>query len=404
MSVINIGIFGRRNVGKSSLINLLCGEDVAIVSHHPGTTTDVVRKRIELPSIGKCNLIDTAGVDDDGDLGLKRVERSLKMVNQVDLALLLFSGNIFAREELSLLKHLKKNSVPTILVHNQSDIIPLDPALSGDLMGRYGVDIIEFSCADIDEESRKSEIALLLAYLEKGLTQIEPYRDKGMFDGIRYVSKGKRVLLVCPIDSEAPVGRLILPQVKAIRELLDIGAIVTIIQPENLEEFLSSNPAPHLVVTDSQAFRFVHSTLPNNIPLTSFSVLLAKSRGCYHNYLEGTPKISALKDGDKVLILESCSHHSSCEDIGRVKLPALFSKYSGKSFEFDVVPGMDSLPADIEKYALVVQCGGCVITSKQLYLRLKGAIDKGVPVTNYGMAIAYMNGIPLSVDGIREGE
>lgn len=400
MGVINIGVFGRRNVGKSSIINLLCGENVSIVSDIPGTTTDGVKKRIELPSLGKCNIIDTAGVDDTGRLGQMRVEKSLQIINQIDMALLLFSGNIFAKEEQHLLSLLKEGDIPTILIHNQSDILPLDPTLSADLMNRYGVDVVEFSCAYNDTTLIKEEVELLLALLEKGATLLEPYKERGLFDGIAQAQQGKRVILVCPIDSEAPVGRLILPQVKAIRHLLDRGAVAIVLEPKALASYIKENPLPDLVVTDSQVFGEVAKIIPPQIPLTSFSVLMARSRGCYKYYLEGTPKISELKDGDKVLILESCSHHSTCEDIGRVKLPALFRKFTGKELEFEVLPGLEKIE-NIEKYSLVVQCGGCVITSKQLYMRLKPAITMGIPVTNYGMAIAYMKGITLSPEGIR---
>lgn len=405
MSTINIGIFGRRNVGKSSLINTLTGQDFAIVSPTPGTTTDPIRKRIELPSIGKCHLIDTAGIDDSGDLGSKRVEKSLEAIKQVDVALLLFTANIFSYDEMTLLKELRNEDVPTIVVHNQSDIVPLDPAIAIELMQKYAVDVVEFSCARIDEQTQKEEIDMLLAYLEKAVAQTAPYRERAMFDGIipDKPKRGKQhnVVLVCPIDSEAPAKRLILPQAMAIRDLLDRGAVATVLQPAALRKHLREHPAPDLVVTDSQVFEEVAKILPKKIPLTSFSVLLARSRGCYANYLEGTPKISTLKDGDRVLILESCTHHSSCEDIGRVKLPALFRKFTGKQLEFDIVSGLDKIGRNITDYALVAQCGGCMITSKQLYSRLKPAIKKGIPVTNYGMAIAYMKGINLSADGVR---
>lgn len=405
MAVINIGIFGRRNVGKSSLLNLLAGQNFSIVSDHPGTTTDPTRKRIELPKIGRCNLIDTAGIDDTGELGLQRVAKSRDIIRQVDVAILIFTANIFSFEELSLLKELREAEVPTIALHNQSDIVPLDPAIAMDIMQQYAVDVVEFSCARIDEQMQRGEVDMLMAYLEKAVAQTAPYRERAIFDGIipdkprRGVQH--RVLLVCPIDSEAPVGRLILPQTMAIRDLLDRGAVATVLQPAALRKHLRENPAPDLVVTDSQVFGEVSKIVPKRIPLTSFSVLLARSRGCYANYLDGTPKISNLQDGDRILILESCTHHSSCEDIGRVKLPALFRKFTGKQLKFDVVSGLDNIGRPLEDYALIAQCGGCMITSKQLYLRLKPAIKRGIPVTNYGMAIAYMKGIKLSADGIR---
>ena len=404
MALTNIGIFGRRNVGKSSLINLLTGQDTAIVSDTPGTTTDPVRKRMEILGIGKCNLIDTAGIDDTGDLGEQRVAKTYQAAAQVDVALLLFTANLFSREEVQMLNALREAQVPTIAVHNQSDIVPLDPAVAMDIMHKYAVDVVEFSCARIDDTLRRDETDMLLAYIEKAVAQAAPFRERAMFDGIipDKPKRGKqhRVLLVCPIDSEAPAGRLILPQTMAIRDILDRGAVATVLQPAALRKYLRENPVPDLVVTDSQVFGEVSGILPKKVPLTSFSVLLARSRSCYPNYLEGTPKISRLQDGDRVLILESCTHHSSCEDIGRVKLPALFRKFTGKQLEFDIVSGLDQITRPVEEYALIAQCGGCMITSKQLYNRLKPAITKGIPVTNYGMAIAYMKGVKLSADGI----
>jgi [FeFe] hydrogenase H-cluster maturation GTPase HydF len=397
MALTNIGLFGRRNVGKSSLVNLLSGQEISIVSSVPGTTTDAVRKRIELPDMGKCLLIDTAGIDDSGDLGTMRVEKSAAIARQVDIALILFANNIFGREERELLEFFRDEDTPVILVHNQSDLVPLDPAVAVELAETYHIDVVEFSCKNTDIQGRESAVELLLAYLYKAYLQVAPYQQKGMFEGLDY----SRVLLVCPIDSEAPEGRLILPQAMAIRELLDKRAIVSVVQPDTLKQYLETSPLPELVVTDSQAFSEVAAVVPASVPLTSFSVLMARKSSCYKHYLEGTPKISNLQDGDRILILESCTHHSSCEDIGRVKLPALFRKFTGKSLEFDVVAGLDKIERNISEYSMVVQCGGCMITSKQLHMRLKPAIKAGIPVANYGMAIAYMKGVKLSADGIR---
>lgn len=218
------------------------------------------------------------------------------------------------------------------------------------------------------------------------------YAEIPMFSGI--VSSRDHVLLVCPIDSEAPTGRLILPQVNAIRNLLDIGAYTTVVQPSGLEDiFRNGNPGFSLAVTDSQAFAEAARTVPEDVPLTSFSMLLARSKGCFKEYCAGTSRIDRLEDGDRILILESCTHHSSCDDIGRVKIPALMRKYTGKSLEFEVVGGLDRIPGEVTDYAMVLQCGGCMITKRQLYSRLLPAIRAGVPVSNYGMAISYMKGI-----------
>lgn len=397
MNLTNIGIFGRTNTGKSSLINTLIGQEFAIVSDTPGTTTDPIKKRLEIFGLGPCQLIDTAGLDDNSELGKKRVAKTKEVIAQIDLALLLFTANNFDNVEKKLLKELKEMNVPVILVHNQSDIIPLNPETASELSEIYAFDLIEFSCSLIDEDEQREVVELLLSLIVKGAAE-SPYRERPLFENM--IEKDDEVVLVCPIDSQAPTGRLILPQVMAVRDLLDRQAIATVLLPEQLpiyiETKVNSSPLsipPKLVVTDSQVFSQVAKIVPAEIPLTSFSMLLARSKGCFYDYIEGTPTISQLKDGDRILILESCSHHASCEDIGRVKLPNLFKKFTGKKLEFEIVAGLDKIPREITEYALVAQCGGCVITARQLASRLQPALKKKVPVTNYGMAIAYMSGI-----------
>ena len=390
-TAVNIGIFGRRNVGKSSLINTLVGQEVAIVSDHPGTTTDPVRKRMEIFGLGPCVLIDTAGIDDDGDLGRMRVARTEEVAAQIDVALLLFSAGDFGKPEEDMMSVLERYSVPVVLIHSKSDISLADNGLKGLILEKYpDAGFQEFSCAAGVSE-KKDMIQSLLGTLLR-LVRASRLTERPMFEGI--VSAGQRVLLVCPIDGEAPTGRLILPQVNAIRSLLDIGAVATVVQPAALAGlFPGKGERFDLVVTDSQAFSEVASAVPEEVPLTSFSMLLARSKGCFDKYIQGTSAIDRLKDGDRVLILESCSHHSSCEDIGRVKIPALLRRRTGKDLTFDVVGGLDSIGRPVTDYALVLQCGGCMITRRQLYSRLLPAIENGVPVTNYGMAISYMKGI-----------
>ena len=379
-TAVNIGIFGRRNVGKSSLINTLAGQEVAIVSDHPGTTTDPVRKRMEIFGLGPCVLIDTAGIDDDGSLGRMRVARTEEVTAQIDIALLLFSASDFGKPEEDLMDILTRYSVPVVLIHSKSDISSVDSRLKDRLLQKYpDAGFQDFSSsAGIPEKD--SMIQSLLETVRR-LVSSSRMVERPMFDGI--VSAGQRVLLVCPIDSEAPTGRLILPQVNAIRSLL---AALPGMFRENGERF-------DLVVTDSQAFSEVASAVPEQVPLTSFSMLLARSKGCFDKYIQGTPAIDRLEDGDRVLILESCSHHSSCEDIGRVKIPALLRRRTGKNLVFDVVGGLDGIGRPVTDYALVLQCGGCMITRRQLYSRLLPAIENDVPVSNYGMAISYMKGI-----------
>ncbi|EKD31813.1 MAG: hypothetical protein ACD_77C00245G0007 [uncultured bacterium] len=386
-----VGVFGRRNSGKSSLINTLSGEQVAIVSETPGTTTDPVKKRMEIFGVGPCVFIDTAGIDDSGDLGTQRVAKTRQIIDTIDLAILLYTNNELGHFELELLNSFKKNNIPVIIVHNQSDIIPMDKELALEITAKHQIDIIEFSCGMLDEAAQKEAVEQLTSLIVKGLTQ-SPFAERGLFEGL--VETDDIVVLVTPIDSEAPEGRIILPQVNAIRDVLDRGGVSVVLQPAAIENyFKNNNKKIKIVVTDSQAFEFVNQAVPKDIPLTGFSVLLARSKADFENYLKGTPKIDELKDGDRILILESCSHHSSCDDIGRVKIPKLLLKRTGKKIEWDVVAGLDKIPLPIESYALVVQCGGCMITQRQLMMRLNPAVKKSVPVTNYGMTLAWCMGI-----------
>ena len=388
---IYIGIFGRRNSGKSSLINKLSGEDVAIVSDIPGTTTDPIKKRMEISGVGPVVLVDTAGIDDEGELGAKRVERTKQVIKQIDLAILIYTNNLFEKFEKDLSESFFKEGIPFIIVHNQSDIVPMEQNLALDLTTKLRCDSLEFTCAALDEEDQRVIVENLVSLIVKNLED-SLFVKRGMFDNL--VNTGDNILLVTPIDSEAPEGRLILPQVNAIREILDLGGVVTVLQPDQLKSFLDLNSSKiSLVVTDSQVFDRVSKSIPQNLPLTGFSILLAYSKSNFEKYLEGTPVIDKLKDGDRVLILESCSHHSSCDDIGRVKIPALLKKRSGAAIEWEVVAGLDLIKRPITDYALVVQCGGCMVTQKQLFSRLREAIEAGVPVTNYGMTLAWCMGI-----------
>ena len=388
MNVKHIGIFGRRNAGKSSLINLLLGQDFAIVSDKAGTTTDPVKKRMEIPGVGPVQLIDTAGVDDTGEVGEKRVGKTLKLIEEVDLAILVFTANVFGKEEKELLMKFKENDVPVVVVHNQSDIVPLDCGVAGDLTNMYGCDVVEFSCCMIDPQEQRDAVEMLVAFITKGL--LLSGGERTIMEGL--VEPGDNIVLVCPVDSEAPAGRLILPQVMAIRDILDNGGVAIVLQPEQLQGYLQGGTPVKMVVTDSQAFKQVAAIVPQEIPLTSFSVLMARAKGPYEAYLKGAPAIDSLKDGDNVLVLESCTHHTSCEDIGRVKIPAMLQKRAGCKLNFTFVGGLDELPS-LEGFALVLQCGGCMVTRRQLCNRIRRVVAAGVPVTNYGMCIAYVTGI-----------
>ena len=402
MGVKHIGIFGKRNVGKSSLINILLGQEVAIVSDTPGTTTDPVKKRMEIPDIGAVQLIDTAGFDDGGEVGLKRVDKTMKVIEEIDMALLVFTGNVFGKEEKDVLARLKEFDVPVVVVHNQSDIIPLDCGVAGDLNNMYDCDVVEFSCKMPDPEQQREAVDMLMAFIVKGLLLGD--REKTIMEGL--VAPGDKFVLVCPIDSEAPAGRLILPQVMAIRDILDNGGIATVLQPEQLEGYLKDSSVK-MVVTDSQVFRQVSQIVPESVPLTSFSVLMARAKGPFEEYVKGVKAIETLKEGDKVLVLESCTHHTSCDDIGRVKIPAMLQKKCGCKLQFTFISGLDELPPheQLSDYALALQCGGCMVTRRQLANRIRRVVAAGVPVTNYGMCIAFVTGIfQRSVSDILKSE
>lgn len=381
----HIGIFGRRNNGKSSLINAFTGQDTAIVSDVAGTTTDPVKKSIEIAGIGPAVMIDTAGIDDSGELGQKRILRSRDMLKLIDLAILVISGNLFDEPEKGLIADFRKNDLPFLVIHNKSDLQPAEKELLKVIHDRYSVPVIEFSAkypTNLEEVIQAVQEAMPeSAYLKKPL----------LGDLISY---GDVVLLITPIDIEAPEGRMILPQVQVIRDVLDNNGVVVICKEREVDAYLRKmDPKPALVITDSQVFPKADAAVPRNIPLTSFSIVLARQKGDFANYIKGTPFISKLKDGDRVLILESCSHHVSCDDIGRIKIPRWLSSFTGKKLEFTVVAGLDRIPGEMKEYAMVIQCGSCMITRKQLISRLKPAIDAGIPVTNYGMAIAYVHGI-----------
>ena len=380
----HIAVFGRCNSGKSSLINALTGQQVAIVSHVPGTTTDPVKKIMELSGVGAVTLVDTAGVDDNGALWLQRVARTQSILKEADLALLIFTDNTIGEDEKNWIAAFKTASLHYILVHNKSDLCALNPSLAGELTQRYRCDLCE--CSALEGKG----ISLLLKLIEKNILSTATPK-KSLLDNL--ISQGQTVVLVCPLDSEAPEGRLILPQVQTIRDILDHQAVAVVLTESSFPTYMKENRPVDVVITDSQLFGWVEQYVPTHIPLTSFSVLLAHYKGLFAHFIEGTPLLSRLQDGDKVLILESCTHHATCEDIGRVKLPNRIKSFTKKIIHFEWVSGLDSLPDRLDTFALVIQCGGCMVTQKQLAARIAAVLEQRVPVSNYGMALAYMSGI-----------
>jgi len=381
----HIGIFGRRNFGKSSLINALTGQEVAIVSAHPGTTTDPVKKSVEFPGIGPVILIDTAGIDDSGDLGMKRGDKAMQVMKIIDLAIVVLNNNELGNYEIGLVDNLYESGVPYVFVHNKSDLFPMTPEFRDQVISVFNAPVIAFNSV------HPGNLDALIDSICKTMP-VSAWQKQSLLGDL--VSYGDIVLLITPIDIEAPEGRLILPQVQAIRDLLDNDCVAVVIKEREVDSFLrKTGIKPALVVCDTSVILKADASIPKDIPLTGFSILLAHFKGEFENYLQGTPRIGELKDGDRVLLLESCTHHVSCDDIGRVKIPRWMSSYSGKKLNFDVVTGLNHLDRKISEYALVVQCGGCMITRKQLVNRLKPAIDAGIPVTNYGMAIAWMQGV-----------
>jgi [FeFe] hydrogenase H-cluster maturation GTPase HydF len=340
---------------------------------------------MEITGIGPVVMIDTAGTDDSGELGKKRVARTREIFRHIDLGILVAAENLFDQEEKSVIDQLNKWEVPYLVVHNKSDLESLSGETRKIIQELTKQEGIEFSTTDPHNREE------LIRQIRTSIPETA-YLSKSLVGDI--ISQGDLVLLITPIDEEAPEGRMILPQVQAIRDILDNDAIAIVAKEREVDSLLKRlSPEPALVITDSQVFKKADASIPDHIPLTSFSTVLARYKGDFEHYLEGTPQLSNLENGDKVLILESCTHHVSCDDIGRVKIPRWLSNFTGKQLVYEVVAGLNKVPGDITDYSIVIQCGGCMITRKQLINRLKPAVDAGIPVTNYGMAIAYMHGI-----------
>ena len=379
-----IAVFGLRNSGKSSLINALTGQQVAIVSDLAGTTTDPVKKTMEISGAGPVVFIDTAGIDDSGGLGAQRVAASKAVIKEADLGLLLFTHNTINETVREWAEACNRASLPVIWVHHKSDLCPLDPQIAGELSRDYHTEVCSCSARD------GTGIEDLLTCIQKKLKS-SVYSPKSLLG--RLINKDQTVVLVCPIDSEAPEGRLILPQVQTIRDVLDNQALALVLTEASFKDYMQKGLPADLIITDSQLFGWVEKWVPPALPLTSFSVLLAHYKGLFIQFLAGTPVLSRLQDGDQVLVLESCSHQVGCEDIGRVKLPNRIRSFTGKDIRFTIVAGLDPLPERTDVFALAIQCGGCMVTQRQLQARVADLLDQHIPISNYGMALAYMSGI-----------
>lgn len=376
---IHIGIFGKVNSGKSSLINLLAAREVSIVSDREGTTTDSVYKSMELLGLGPVTIMDTPGVCDKSFLGKLREQRLERDIEKADIAIILFSDSDIGRE-LELIKKLKKSKI--LLVINKVDILS---AQEKENIYKNLKDL-PFKIIEISTKEKNG-----IEELKKELVKLKPEEAPLIFDGL--VKKGDRVLLIMPQDIAAPKKRLILPQVESIRELLDREALLYIAKVENMEDMLSSlKEAPDLIVTDSQVFQDVYKLKPEKSKLTSFSVLFAKMKGDIDTYIKGTEVFSKIDENSKILIAECCTHAPLSEDIGRVKIPNMLKKKYGENLQVDFQSGA-SLPKDIEKYDLIIQCGGCMLTRNNILNRIEKAKVLNVPITNYGLTIAYFKKI-----------
>ena len=388
---LHIALFGKRNSGKSSLINALTGQDTALVSDTPGTTTDPVQKAMEIHGIGPCLFIDTPGFDDEGELGNRRIERTWKAVEKTDIALLLCAGGSSAEEtgepdfteELHWLEQLKAKNIPTILLINKADIRKNTASLAIRIKETFGSQPIPVSAKE------KTGVELIRqAILEKLPEDFDQQSITGSL-----VTEGDLVLLVMPQDIQAPKGRLILPQVQTIRELLDKKCLIMSCTTDKLRETLQAlSRPPKLIITDSQVFKTVYEQKPEESRLTSFSVLFAGYKGDIRYYVRSASAIGSLTESSRVLIAEACTHAPLSEDIGRVKLPHLLRKRIGEMLSIDIVAGTD-FPQDLTPYSLVIHCGACMFNRKYVLSRIERARLQNVPMTNYGVAIAFLNGI-----------
>lgn len=372
---VHIGFFGRRNAGKSSVVNAVTGQELSIVSDTKGTTTDPVYKAMELLPLGPVEIIDTPGFDDSGALGEERVRRTKKVLRKTDIAVLVVAADEgLTPSDRELLDLVKEKNLPCLVVYNKADLCP------GHAAAKDG----EIYVSALKKEGIQ-ELKEKLARLRPQETSLPIVAD--------LIRPDDFVVLVVPIDSAAPKGRLILPQQQTIREILDASATAVVVKENGLTSTLDRlGQKPFLVITDSQAFSQVAAATPKDIQLTSFSILMARHKGLLTTAVQGVTALDQLHDGDTILIAEGCTHHRQCDDIGTVKIPRWLKAYTQKDIQIETSSGRD-FPADLSKYALVIHCGGCMLNAREVQYRMKRAASQHVPITNYGIAIAYMKGI-----------
>lgn len=382
---VHIGFFGRRNAGKSSVLNAVTGQDLAVVSDVKGTTTDPVQKSMELLPLGPVVVIDTPGIDDEGELGALRVKKSYQVLNKSDAAVLVVDASLgLCEEDFAFIEHIQKKQIPYAVAFNKSDLAP-SASLAKDLqyLKEHQIDFVSVSTADLSGIDTLKEKIATLAKTED--TKLRIVAD--------LIHPSDFVVLVVPIDKAAPKSRLILPQQQTIRDILEADATAIVVKEYELRDTLAHlGKKPRLVITDSQVFAKVSADTPADIMLTSFSILFARYKGNLPALIKGVTALEQIEDGDKILVSEGCTHHRQCDDIGSVKLPRWIRQYTGKEPEFVFSSGTE-FPADLSPYKMIVHCGGCMLNEREMKYRLACAKDQNIPMTNYGILIAYIQGI-----------
>ena len=393
---VHIGFFGRRNAGKSSVVNRVTGQDLSVVSEVKGTTTDPVMKAMELLPMGPVQIIDTPGIDDEGTLGELRVRKTKQILNRTDVAVLIVDGTLgLTGTEKEMIDLFTEKEIPYLIVLNKSDLFSGDPAGVRKIIS----DAVETgkSCRIPPSEERFVTVSAVtgegIQELKERIARLTPTDDLTMRLVGDLLEPSDFAVLVVPIDSAAPKGRLILPQQQTIRDVLEAGATAVVVKECDLKDTLASlGKKPRIVITDSQAFASVSADTPDDIWLTSFSILMSRYKGTLHPAVRGAAAIETLRGGDRVLISEGCTHHRQCDDIGSVKLPRWLGEYTGAKLEIELSSGRE-FPEDLSPYRLILHCGGCMLNEREMKYRQKCAQDQNIPMTNYGIAIAYMNGI-----------